>query len=103
MRQVKAAVLQVYRSGANSRRIRGALKPLLAGSPLAKSTISRIGQGLKAEVEAWQQRALAELDLVYLYLPGFPLQVRVAGTGPPLPPPPPPRVPPRLHNAVAHL
>ncbi len=80
MRQVNAAVLQVYLSGANSRRIRGALKPLLAGSPLAKSTISRIVQGLKAEVEAWQQRSLAELDLVYLYLDGFHLKVRVAGT-----------------------
>ena len=79
MRQVDAAVLQVYLSGANSRRIRGALKPLLAGGALAKSTISRIVQGLKAEVEAWQQRSLAELDLVYLYLDGFHLKVRVGG------------------------
>jgi putative transposase len=79
MRQVDAAVLQVYLSGANSRRIRGALKPLLAGSALAKSTISRIVQGLKAEVEAWQQRSLAELDLVYLYLDGFHLKVRLGG------------------------
>lgn len=80
MRQVNAAVLPVYLSGANSRRIRWALKPLLAGSPLAKRTISRIVQGLKAEVETWQQRSLAELDLVYLYLDGFHLKVRVAGT-----------------------
>lgn len=79
MRQVNTALLQVYLSGANSRRIRWALKPLLAGSPLAKSTISRIVQGLKAEVAAWQQRALAELDLVYLYLDGFHLKVRVGG------------------------
>jgi transposase-like protein len=80
MRQVDAAVLQVYLSGANSRRIRWALKPLLAGSALAKSTISRIVQGLKAEVAAWQQRSLAELDLVYLYLDGFHLKVRLGGT-----------------------
>jgi putative transposase len=79
MRQVDAAVLQVYLSGANSRRIRWALKPLLAGSALAKSTISRIVQGLKAEVEAWQRRSLAELDLVYLYLDGFHLRVRLGG------------------------
>lgn len=79
MRQVNAALLQVYLSGANSRRIRWALKPLLAGSPLAKSSISRIVQGLKAEVAAWQGRALAELDLVYLYLDGFHLKVRVGG------------------------
>lgn len=80
MRQVNATLLQVDLSGANSRRIRWALKPLLAGSPLAKSSISRIVQGLKAEVAAWQGRALAELDLVYLFLNGSHLKVRVGGT-----------------------
>jgi transposase-like protein len=80
MRQVDAGVLQVYLSGANSRGIRWALKPLLAGGALAKSTISRIVHGLKAEVAAWQQRALTELDIVYLYLDGFHLKVRVGGT-----------------------
>jgi putative transposase len=79
MRHIDAALLQVYLSGANSRRIRWALKPLLAGGALAKSTISRIVQGLKAEVEAWQRRSLADLDLVYLYLDGFHLKVRVGG------------------------
>jgi len=79
MRQVNAALLQVYLSGANTRRIRWALKPLLADGPLSKSTISRVVQGLKAVVEAWQQRALADLDLVYLYLDGFHLKVRVGG------------------------
>jgi transposase-like protein len=48
MRQVNAALLQVYLSGANTRWIRWALKPLLAGGPLSTSTISRIVQGLKA-------------------------------------------------------
>jgi transposase-like protein len=39
-------------------------------------------QGLKAEVAAWQGRAPAELDLVYLYLDyldGFHLKVRGGG------------------------
>lgn len=64
MRQVDAALLQVYLCGANTRRIRWALKPLLADGPLSKSTISRLVQGLTAHVEAWQRRALADLDLV---------------------------------------
>src|SRR5215470_7094688 len=68
MRQVDAALLQVYLSGSNSRRIRWALKPLLGDGALTKSTISRIVQGLKTEVESWQRRSLAALDLVYLYL-----------------------------------
>ena len=37
MRQVNEAVLQAYLCGANTRRIRGALKPLLQGRALSKS------------------------------------------------------------------
>jgi transposase-like protein len=80
MRAVDAALLQVYLCGANTRRIRWALNPLLHEGTLAKSTISRIVQGLRAQVETWQRRSLAELDLVYLYLDGFHLKVRVGGT-----------------------
>jgi putative transposase len=85
MRQVNAALLQVYLGGANTRRIRWALKPLLAGGPLTKSTISRLVQGLRTQVEAWQTRSLSELDLVYLYLDGFHLKVRIGGRVSPVP------------------
>jgi putative transposase len=85
MRQVNAALLQVYLCGGNSRRIRGALRPLLQSRALSRSAISRIVQGLKAQVEAWQTRALAELDLVYLYLDGFHLRVRLGGRVSPVP------------------
>ncbi len=60
MRQVNEAVLQAYLWGANTRRIRGALKPLLQGRALSKSAISRIVQGLKAQLEAWRTRTLAD-------------------------------------------
>ena len=79
MRQVNEAVLRAYLCGANTRRIRGALKPLLQGRALSKSAISRIVQGLKAQLEAWRTRTLAELDLVALYLDGFHLRVRLGG------------------------
>jgi len=79
MRQVNEAVLQAYLCGANTRRIRGALKPLLQGRALSKSAISRIVQGLKAQLEAWRARTLADLDLVALYLDGFHLRVRLGG------------------------
>jgi putative transposase len=85
MRQVNAALLQVYLCGGNSRRIRGALRPLLQGRALSRSAISRLVQGLKAQVEAWQTRSLAELDLVYLYLDGFHLRVRLGGRVSPVP------------------
>ncbi len=85
MRQVNEAVLQAYLCGANTRRIRGALKPLLQGRALSKSAISRIVQGLKAQLEAWRARALTDLDLVALYLDGFHLRVRLGGRVSPVP------------------
>jgi putative transposase len=83
--RANAALLQVYLCGGNSRRIRGALRPLLQSRALSRSAISRIVQGLKAQVAAWQTRPLAELDLVYLYLDGFHLRVRLGGRGSPVP------------------
>ena len=85
MRQVNATLLQVYLCGGNSRRIRGALRPLLQSRALSRSAISRLVQGLKAQVAAWQTRSLAELDLVYLYLDGFHLRVRLGGRVSPVP------------------
>jgi hypothetical protein len=41
-RAVDDAILGIYLSGANTRRIKGALRPLLRGTPLSKSSISRI-------------------------------------------------------------
>ena len=85
MRQVNEAVLQAYLCGANTRRIRGALKPLLQGRALSKSAISRIVQGLKAQLEAWRTRTLTDLELVALYLDGFHLRVRLGGRVSPVP------------------
>jgi putative transposase len=85
MRQVNEAVLPAYLCGANTRRIRGALKPLLQGRALSKSAISRIVQGLKAQLEAWRARTLADLDLVALYLDGCHLRVRLGGRVSPVP------------------
>ena len=49
-RSVDSALLGCYLSGANGRRIRGALSPLLRGAPLSKSAISRIVGRLQALV-----------------------------------------------------
>ena len=39
--RVDEAILGVYLSGANTRRLRGALSPLLRGAPLSKDAVSR--------------------------------------------------------------
>ena len=46
--RVDEAILGVYLSGANSRRIRGALAPLLRGGPLSKDAVSRLVGRLRA-------------------------------------------------------
>jgi len=66
--EVEQAVLGVYLSGGNTRRIRGALKPLLSEAPLSKSAVSRLVNRLEECYGRWRQRDLAEERIVYLYL-----------------------------------
>jgi putative transposase len=77
--EVEQAVLGVYLSGGNTRRIRGALKPLLSGAPLSKSAVSRLVNRLEESYERWCQRDLAEERIVYLYLDAIYPKVRSAG------------------------
>jgi transposase-like protein len=79
LREVNETVVATYLAGANTRRLRGALGPLLRAAPLSKSAVSRIVGTLKAELEASRTRSLAELDVVGLYLDALALRVRSAG------------------------
>ena len=76
-RRVDEALLGLYLAGANSRRIRGALRPLIAGGPLSKDAVSRVVGRLKDAFVAWRARDLAADRIRYLFLDGwFPI-VRV--------------------------
>ena len=77
--EVNEAIAATYLAGANTRRIRGALQPLLKGAPLSKSAVSRVVATLKDDLEVWRKRSLADVDVIYLYLDGFALRVRSAG------------------------
>jgi putative transposase len=79
MPEVNQTVVATYLAGGNTRRIRGALQPLLKAAPLSKSAVSRVIATLKDGLEAWRKRSLAELDVVYVYLDAFALRVRSAG------------------------
>ncbi len=79
LREVNEAVVATYLAGGNTRRIRGALRPLLKAAPLSKSAVSRIVATLKVGLESWQTRALTDLDVLYLYLDAIALRVRSAG------------------------
>jgi transposase-like protein len=76
-RRVDEAILGVYLSGANSRRIRSALAPLLQDGPLSKDAVSRLVGRLKDEFEQWRQRDLADEQVRYLFLDGWYPKVRL--------------------------
>ena len=76
-RRVDEAILGVYLSGANSRRIRSALAPLLREGPLSKDAVSRLVGRLKDEFEQWRSRDLAREQVRYLFLDGWYPKVRL--------------------------
>src|ERR1700693_3996982 len=76
-RRVDEAILGVYLSGANTRRIKGALSPLLRGAPLSKDAVSRLVGRLSEDFEAWRRRDLSGEKVVYLFLDGWYPRVRL--------------------------
>jgi putative transposase len=77
--EVEQSVLGVYLSGSNTRRIRGALEPLLKGAALSKSSVSRLVTRLEDSYRVWQQRDLAEEKIVFLYLDAIYPKLRSGG------------------------
>jgi transposase-like protein len=69
--RVDAALLGVYLSGTNTRRIRGALAPLRRGAPLSKDAISRLVGRLREDFERWSKRDLAQHRIRYVFLDGW--------------------------------
>lgn len=79
MREINEAVIETYLAGVNTRRLRGALRPLLKAAPLSRSAVSRVVATLKGDLEAWNKRSLEALDVAYLCLDAIALRVRSAG------------------------
>jgi transposase-like protein len=76
-RAVDDAVLLAYLSGANTRRIKVALKPLLGDAPLSRSAVSRVVGELKRAFDAWRTTRLDDKRIVYLLLDAIAVHVRV--------------------------
>ena len=76
--RVDAAILGVYLSGTNTRRIKGGLAPLLRGGPLSKDAVSRLVGRLAEDFEAWRSRDFAEDRVQYLVMDGWYPKVRIA-------------------------
>jgi putative transposase len=71
------AILGVYLCGANTRRIRGALAPLLRGGPLSKDAVSRLVGRLAQDFAGWSERELAGEAVRYLIQDGWYPKVRI--------------------------
>lgn len=76
-RRVDEAILGVYLTGANSRRIKGALAPLLRGAPLGKDAVSRLVARMAEDFQQWQMRELGPLKVVYTWHDGWYPKVRI--------------------------
>jgi len=75
--RVDGALLGAYLSGINSRRLRGALSPLLRGAPLSKEAVSRLVGRLRDEFATGSVRDLAVEEVCYLFLDGWYPRVRI--------------------------
>ncbi|MGH2604379.1 MAG: IS256 family transposase, partial [Dehalococcoidia bacterium] len=76
--EVDEAILGCYLAGANSRRIRKALAPLLGEEHLSKSAVSRVVGRLKELFASWTSRDLSQESYPIVYLDGLHLKVRLA-------------------------
>ena len=77
--RVDEAILGVYFAGGNTRRIKGALAPLLRGGPLSKDAVSRLVGRLREDFETWRTRDLGEEDIRYVFMDGWYPKVRIGG------------------------
>jgi putative transposase len=75
--RVDGALLGTYLSGINSRRLRGALSPLLRGADLSKDAVSRLVGRLRDEFTAWSVRDLAAEEVCYIFMDGWYPRVRI--------------------------
>jgi len=75
-RRAELLIAEVYLAGVNTRRVRRALQSLFAGG-IGKDAVSRAWRRTRAAWEAWQQRDLANDDIVRLILDGTVVKVRL--------------------------
>lgn len=75
--RVDEAILGAYLAGANTRRLRSALGPLLGTAPLSKDVVSRLIGRLQGDFEAWRERDLGAEQIRYLLLDGWYPKVRI--------------------------
>jgi putative transposase len=77
-REVDEAILGSYLAGANTRRIRKALQPLLGEANLSKSAVSRVVARLKEVFSRWSTRDLGDERHPIIFFDAIHIKVRLA-------------------------
>jgi len=77
-RRVDAALLSCYLAGANSRKVKLALRPLVEGTALSRSALSRLVKRLKGLFHEWRERDLSQERYRFLIVDAMYLGVRLA-------------------------
>ena len=76
--RIDAALLSCYLTGTNTRKVRLALHPLLDGTPMSRSVVSRVSKKIMELFETWRSRDLQKDTYQILLLDGIRLPVRLA-------------------------
>jgi len=77
-RRLDAAVLTSYLAGTNTRKVKLALRPLVEGTALSRSAVSRLVKRLEGLFETWRGRDLSQDGYVILVLDAIRVPVRLA-------------------------
>lgn len=75
--RVDEAILGLYLTGTNTRRVKSALAPLLRGAPLSKDAVSRLIGRMGEDFESWRTRDLSGEEIAYLFMDGWYPKVRI--------------------------
>jgi transposase-like protein len=78
-KSIDRALIGMYLGGVNTRRVKAVLRPLLRGTPLSKSAISRLVSRLTLAFKEWQKRSLSAWKFQYAYLDAIFVKSRFNG------------------------
>ena len=79
--ELEEAIVQLYAEGLSTRDFRRALGKLWGETGLSRSSVSRANKALHQAFSAWRRRDLSSEEVLYLFLDGVYLKMRV-GTSP---------------------
>jgi transposase-like protein len=75
--EMEEAMVQLYAEGLSTRDFQRALGKLWGETGLSKSSVSRANKTLHEAFSAWRKRDLSQEDVLYLFLDGVYLKMRV--------------------------